>query len=33
MAVEVRAALALDPKALEKRMARMLHVPVIRTGR
>jgi NAD(P)-dependent dehydrogenase (short-subunit alcohol dehydrogenase family) len=33
MAVEVRAALALDPKGLEKRMARMLHAPVIRTGR
>jgi NAD(P)-dependent dehydrogenase (short-subunit alcohol dehydrogenase family) len=33
MAVEVRAALALDPKGLEKRMARMLHTPVIRTGR
>ena len=33
MAVEVRAALALDPKGLEKRMARMLNVPVIRTGR
>ncbi|MCE3283861.1 MAG: short chain dehydrogenase [Steroidobacteraceae bacterium] len=33
MAVEVRAALALDPKGLEKRMARMLHSSVIRTGR
>jgi NAD(P)-dependent dehydrogenase (short-subunit alcohol dehydrogenase family) len=33
MAVEVRAALALDPKGLEKRMARMLHATVIRTGR
>ena len=33
MAVEVRAALALDPKGLERRMARMLNVPVIRTGR
>jgi NAD(P)-dependent dehydrogenase (short-subunit alcohol dehydrogenase family) len=33
MAVEVRAALALDPKGLEKRMARMLHAPVVRTGR
>jgi NAD(P)-dependent dehydrogenase (short-subunit alcohol dehydrogenase family) len=33
MAVEVRAALNLDPKGLEKRMARMLHAPVIRTGR
>ncbi len=32
MAVEVRAALALDPKGLEKRMARMLHASVIRTG-
>jgi NAD(P)-dependent dehydrogenase (short-subunit alcohol dehydrogenase family) len=32
MAIEVRAALALDPKGLEKRMARMLHAPVIRTG-
>ena len=33
MAVEVRAALNLDPKGLEKRMAKMLHTPVIRTGR
>jgi NAD(P)-dependent dehydrogenase (short-subunit alcohol dehydrogenase family) len=33
MAVEVRAALALDPKGLERRMARMLHAPVVRTGR
>jgi NAD(P)-dependent dehydrogenase (short-subunit alcohol dehydrogenase family) len=33
MAVEVRAALQLDPKGLEKRMAKMLHAPVIRTGR
>lgn len=33
MAVEVRAALALDPKGLEKRMARMLRATVIRTGR
>ena len=33
MAVEVRAALHLDPKGLEKRMAKMLHAPVIRTGR
>jgi len=33
MAVEVRAALNLDPKGLEKRMAKMLHAPVIRTGR
>jgi NAD(P)-dependent dehydrogenase (short-subunit alcohol dehydrogenase family) len=33
MAVEVRAALALDPKGLEKRMARMLHATTIRTGR
>jgi NAD(P)-dependent dehydrogenase (short-subunit alcohol dehydrogenase family) len=33
MAVEVRAALALDPKGLEKRMARMLQAPVIQTGR
>jgi len=33
MAVEVRAGLALDPKGLEKRMARMLHAQVIRTGR
>jgi NAD(P)-dependent dehydrogenase (short-subunit alcohol dehydrogenase family) len=32
MATEVRAALSLDPKGLEKRMARMLHAPVIRTG-
>jgi hypothetical protein len=31
--VEVRAALSLDPKGLEKRMARMLHASVIRTGR
>lgn len=33
MAVELRAALALDPKGLEKRLARMLDAPVIRTGR
>jgi NAD(P)-dependent dehydrogenase (short-subunit alcohol dehydrogenase family) len=33
MAVEVRAALQLDPKGLEKRMARMLNASVIRTGR
>ena len=33
MAVEVRAALALDPKGLKKRMARMLHATVIKTGR
>jgi NAD(P)-dependent dehydrogenase (short-subunit alcohol dehydrogenase family) len=33
MATEVRAALQLDPKGLEKRMARMLNAPVIRTGR
>lgn len=33
MAVEVRAALHLDPKGLEKRMAKMLHATVIRTGR
>ena len=33
MAVEVRAALALDPKALERRMAKMLKSPVVRTGK
>jgi NAD(P)-dependent dehydrogenase (short-subunit alcohol dehydrogenase family) len=33
MAVEVRAALQLDPKGIEKRMAKMLHASVIRTGR
>ena len=33
MAVDVRAALALDPKALERRMARMLQTTVVRTGR
>lgn len=33
MAVEVRASLQLDPKGLEKRMARMLYAQVIRTGR
>ena len=33
MAVEVRAALNLDPKGLEKRMAKMLHATTIRTGR
>lgn len=33
MAIELRAALALDPKGLEKRLARMLDAPVIRTGR
>jgi len=33
MAVEMRAAYALDPKGLERRLAKMLHAPVIRTGR
>lgn len=33
MAMEMRAAYALDPKGLERRMAKMLHTPVIRTGR
>lgn len=33
MAVEVRAALALDPKGLEKRMAKLLHATKISTGR
>jgi NAD(P)-dependent dehydrogenase (short-subunit alcohol dehydrogenase family) len=33
MAMEMRAAYALDPKGLERRMAKMLHAPVIRTGR
>ena len=33
MAVEVRAGLALDPKGLERRYARMLRNPAIRTGR
>jgi propanediol dehydratase large subunit len=33
MAVEVRAALALDPKGLERRMARLLKTAVLRTGR
>jgi hypothetical protein len=33
MAVGVRAALALDPKGLERRMARMLKQSVISTGR
>lgn len=33
MAMEVRAQYALDPKGFEKRMQRMLHADVIRTGR
>ena len=33
MAVEVRAALQLDPKGLEKRLAKMLQATTIRTGR
>jgi NAD(P)-dependent dehydrogenase (short-subunit alcohol dehydrogenase family) len=33
MATEVRAALALDPKALERRLARLLQAPVVKTGR
>lgn len=33
MAVEVRAGLALDPKGLEQRLARLLKADVIRTGR
>lgn len=33
MATEVRAALALDPKGFEKRMAKMLTATVIRTGK
>jgi NAD(P)-dependent dehydrogenase (short-subunit alcohol dehydrogenase family) len=33
MAMEVRAQYALDPKGLEKRLARMLHSGVVRTGR
>lgn len=33
MAVEVRAGLALDPKAMERRFARMLKNPAIKTGR
>jgi len=33
MAVEVRAALQLDPKGLEKRMAKLLHANAISTGR
>jgi short-subunit dehydrogenase len=33
MAVDVRAALQLDPKGLEKRMAKMLHAATISTGR
>jgi short-subunit dehydrogenase len=33
MATEVRAALALDPKALERRMARLLKATTIRTGK
>ena len=33
MAVDVRAALQLDPKGLEKRMAKMLHATTISTGR
>ena len=33
MAIGVRAALALDPKALERRMARLLKAPSISTGK
>jgi hypothetical protein len=33
MAVDVRAALQLDPKGLERRMAKMLHATTISTGR
>ena len=33
MAVEVRAAIQLDPKGFEKRLAKMLHATTIRTGR
>jgi NAD(P)-dependent dehydrogenase (short-subunit alcohol dehydrogenase family) len=33
MAVELRASLALDPKAVERRLARLLQAEVIRTGR
>jgi NAD(P)-dependent dehydrogenase (short-subunit alcohol dehydrogenase family) len=33
MAVEVRAALQLDPKGFEKRLAKMLHATSVRTGR
>lgn len=33
MAVEVRAALALDPKGFERRMARLLKTTVLHTGR
>ncbi len=33
MATEMRAAYSLDPKGLERRMAKMLQMPVIRTGR
>jgi len=33
MAIEVRASLARDPKALERSMARMLAAEVITTGR
>jgi NAD(P)-dependent dehydrogenase (short-subunit alcohol dehydrogenase family) len=33
MAIEVRAAVALDPKGYERRLAKMLDVAVIRTGR
>ncbi len=33
MAVEVRAAIQLDPKGFERRLAKMLHATTIRTGR
>ena len=33
LTLALSAALALDPKALERRMARMLKTPVIRTGK
>jgi hypothetical protein len=33
MAIEVRAALALDPKGLERRLARLLGATSVKTGR
>jgi NAD(P)-dependent dehydrogenase (short-subunit alcohol dehydrogenase family) len=33
MAIEVRAALNLDPKGLEKRLAKLLHATILSTGR
>jgi hypothetical protein len=33
MAIDLRASLALDPKAVERRLAKLLNVAELRTGR